>query len=1170
MQENLITSTYGVSRKLVRGAVLICAIAVLLQAQSYQGGFRGAVTDPQGASVSGAKVTLTNQGTGVERSTITNADGTYVFSDVDPGGYSVSAESPNFKKYEQKGITLGTQQFLTVDMRLDVGNVTQSVTVNEDVPLVENSNASQGQVLDQQQQVDLPNLGRNPFTLSRVAANVTPAGNPAYNRMEDQSGSSQISIAGGPVRGNNYLLDGVPITDADNRAMIIPSIEAVQEVKVQANTYDASMARTGGGMFNTLLKSGTNEYHGVAYGSTRQTDWSANNFFNNAAGVPLPAQWNYTYALALGGRVWIPKLYDGKNKTFFWIAREGYDDTQAYTSTSYTPTALERVGDFSQTRTQSGGQLTIYDPLSTVKDPVTGAVISRTPFANNIIPSSRLNPVGSAMAQTFVNPTSTPRYYGDTDLTAPSTLPARAHQTTFKLDENFREWWHANLSYLSYLSLEPGNTYFNTVSSPDQWRLLRTVNATQLNNTFTLSPTSVLNVRYGFNRFPNYGYQVSSGFNLASLGFSPTFTNEVISPVFPQVNMSTAYNSLGGMGTNNDFNYTHYSYNFSSSYSKFLGRHSITAGFDWRQIHTAGLDYGNGGGQFTFNGIFTASSNVGGVGGADLADMLVGTPHDANITVPTYLNDYAKYYGGYIQDDFRLSSKITLNLGLRWEHESGLQEQHNGLVTSFAPNVPSPIQSTVAGLTANGVVEFAGQDHSKTSIGNPNWSKWGPRAGIAWQLNDKTVIRGGYGLYWAPPFGLGAPIQTAGYYATTINTFTNDGYATPNGTLSNPFPNGVNQPAGSSLGTSAGIGQNINLADPYSRSPRVQQFSVDVQRKLPGGVALEVGYVGSRSSHLTTMSGNLNINALNPSYFGLGYDALTTSVPNPLHGAISSSSNFGGPTVQQYQLLQPYPQFGEVLLSLSDQNHAKYDSMIVKAQKRMSNGLTFLSAFTWSRTFDEGSGGPGNSLNGGNASVPQNPYNVAAEWSPAYYDAPLRWANTVTYELPFGKGKPFLGSRGAFVNYLVGGWSFNAIGTYQTGFPLQIKQNTNNNSLFGYGVQRPNATGVSASTSGSLESRLNNYINAAAFSEAPALTFGNTARTLGVRGPGQANWDMSLFKDFKFGERYNAQFRTALLNAFNTPLFNSPGTSYGSSSFGIISSQANFSRMVELGVRLFF
>ncbi len=1141
-------------------------IAASLYGQSYQGGVRGAVDDPQGAIVPNVKMTLTNTGTGVSRSTLTTSDGTYVFSDVDPATYSIAAESPSFKRFEQRGVTVGTQEFVTVDVKLEVGNVSQSVTVTEDAPLVENSNASQGQVLDRQQLVDLPNLGRNPFMLSRVAQNVMPVGDPAYNRMEDQSGSSQISIAGGPVRGNNYLLDGVPITDADNRAMIIPTIEAVQEVKVQANTYDASMARTGGGMFNTLLKSGTNEYHGVAFGSTRQTSWSGNNFFNNAAGLPLPPQWNYTYAFAFGGRVWIPKVYDGKNKTFFWVAREGYDDTQSNSSQLYTPTALERKGNFSQSFTQGGGQLAIYDPTTTVKN--ADGSIARSQFPNNVIPSTKLNPVGLAIANTLAMPTSTPAYYGANDLTVASSLPARAHQTTAKLDEQLREWWHANLSYLSYLSLEPGNTYFNSISSPDQWRLLRNVNATQVNSTFTVSPTMVISARYGFNRFPNYGYQVSSGLNLANLGFSPTYTSQVISPTFPVLNMSNVYNSIGGLGTNNDFYYVHYSNNASINASKYMGRHSLTGGFDWRRINTSGLDYGQGGGDFTFNGIWTRSGT--GAGGADLADLLVGLPHDASITVPTKLTDFVGYYGAYIQDDFRLSSKITLNYGLRWEHESGLEEQNNGIVTGFLPNAPNPIQSQVSGLTTNGVVEFAGQNGAPGSIGNPNWSKWGPRAGIAWQLNNKTVVRGGYGLFWAPPFGIGAPIQTAGYYATTTNSFTNDGYQTATANLTNPFPAGLNKPAGNTLGALAGVGQTISFADPSSRSPRVQQFSIDVQRELAGGISVEVGYVGSRSSHLTTMSGNMNINALNPSYFSQGYGYLTQNVPNPLYGAVSSTSNFGGPQVGRYQLLLPHPQFGEINLSLSDQDKSRYDSLVLKAQKRFSHGLTFLSTLTWARSFDEGNGGPGNFLNSGNQSVPQNPYNIAGEWAPSYYDSPIRWATTFTYDLPFGKGKQFLGSSGRAMDALVGGWSFNGIGVYQTGFPLQITQTPDNNSLFGYDVQRPNATGISPQTSGSLESRLNNYINPAAFSAAPALTFGNVARSIGMRGPGQANWDLSLFKSFSITEKFKGQFRTGLLNAFNTPLFNAPSTSYGSAGFGVISSQANFSRMVELGVRLFF
>ena len=273
-----------------------------LAAQSYYGGLRGTVVDQKGGVIGSAKVTLTEEGTGTMRSTLSSQSGEYLFSEVVPGTYTVSISAPGFKTFDRQGIVIGTQEQVSIEGRLEVGSVTESVQVTEEVPLVETANASQGQVLDNQKVTELPNLGRNPFMLSKLVQNVMPVGNPAYNRMEDQSGSSAISIAGGPVRGNNYLIDGVPITDAANRAIIIPSLEAVQEVKIQANTYDAEMARTGGGMFNTLMKSGTNRLPRSLYGHLRRTDWDANSFFNNAAGLPIAPQPNDTWGASFGGR----------------------------------------------------------------------------------------------------------------------------------------------------------------------------------------------------------------------------------------------------------------------------------------------------------------------------------------------------------------------------------------------------------------------------------------------------------------------------------------------------------------------------------------------------------------------------------------------------------------------------------------------------------------------------------------------------------------------------------------------------------------------------------------------------------------------------------------------------------------------------------------------------
>src|SRR5580692_6810374 len=727
----------GFSRGMILGAAFVSVMTTGALAQSYLGGVRGLVQDPGKATIATAKVTLTNQGTNVARSELSNASGEFSFSQVDPGTYTLTAESPGFKRVEQRSIIVGTQEFLTIDLKMEVGAVSESVQVTEEVPPLESSNASQGQVLDNQKLSDLPNLGRNPFMLSKIVPNVIPVGNPAYNRMEDQSGSSQISIAGGPVRGNNYLLDGIPITDSDNRAIVIPTLEAVQEVKIQANTYDAEMARTGGGMFNTLMKSGTNDYHGSLYGHIRQKDWDANSYFSNAAGLPISNQPNTTWGAGFGGPIRVPKLYDGRNKTFFYLAYEHYDDTQAASETFAAPTALETTGNFSKSVTSSGTPLVIYDPLN-----VANGV--RQPFAGNIIPASRLSPVGVGIADTFQAPQTAPSYYANNDITGSAQLPCRAAQYTAKVDEDFFKWWRASLSYIRYFSLEPGNTWFDSASTPDGWRLLRRVDGTQFNNTFSLNPTTVLTVRYGYNRFPNYSYTVSQGYNLAGLGFPANYVSEISKSLaqFPYISMSNLY-SLGV--SDNNSTYDHASDNFSTNISKYLGRHSIKVGFDYRRLKAAGNDANNAGGQYAFNGIFTKSAPTSaGTGGADLADLLLGYPASGAEFTSTKLTDIANYYGVYVQDDFRVTKKLTVNIGMRWEHESGLSEQNNGMVVNFNGSVANPLAANVTGISPKGEVVYAGSG-APTTVGNPYTSKWGPRVGVAYQFNKKTVIRAGYG-----------------------------------------------------------------------------------------------------------------------------------------------------------------------------------------------------------------------------------------------------------------------------------------------------------------------------------------------------------------------------------------------------------------------------------------
>ena len=610
------------------------------------------------------------------------------------------------------------------------------------------------------------------------------------------------------------------------------------------------------------------------------------------------------------------------------------------------------------------------------------------------------------------------------------------------------------------------------------------------------------------------------------------------------------------------------SHNFSASVDKVMGRHTLKGGFDYRNITASGGSIpGCPTGCFTFNTALNAAGTGPGNNsntGTDLSDMLMGLPYDRQAGTASTLSNFIRYYGAYVQDNFRVNSKLTINAGLRWEHEAGLQEVNNGLLVNFNTTGNTPI--TVPGLTPKGYAQYAGSNGAPTAAGNYPGSKWGPRGGVVYQLTSKTVIRGGYGIFYAPQIALGGPFGTPGYTNTTEYT----GKSTTD-VLTNPFPTGLLAPAGSTLGNAVDIGSSLALISPTAKAPLIQQYSVDVQRELMGGIGIEVGYVGSHSTHLTLGAPNININALSPSNLSLGVTALEAPVTNPFYGnPLITSGTLSGKTISAFRLLLPYTAYTAVTTEFGDQNHASYNSLVVKGQKRFSHGLTFLSTLTISKNMDESSGGVGSSLNSGAQGVPQNPYNMAAEYSLSNVDTPVRWASSFSYELPFGRGKQFLGNIRKAADYVVGGWEVNSVLVYQTGFPLQIFQN-NQNSDFGYGAQRPNTTSVSAATSGSVEERLANYINPAAFTLAPAATFGNTPRTLGsLRGPGQKNWDSSIFKNFLISERVKAQFRAEALNTFNSPLFHSPNTNLSTSTFGQITSQDNFARQLELAIRITF
>jgi hypothetical protein len=1141
--------------------------------QSYQGGVRGVIQDPGGAVIAGAKVALQNQASNVARTVLSNAQGEYVFSALDPASYDLQVEAAGFKLFERKDIVVGTQEFLTLDLKLELGSTTESVMVTAEVALIETSNASNGQVIDSQKIADLPNLGRNVFLLSKLSTNVVPVGDPRFNRFQDQSGSSQISIAGGPIRGNNYLIDGIPVTDSTNRAVIIPAVEATQEMKLQTGTYDATMGRTGGGVFNTVLKTGTNGFHGDVIGYLREPDWTANNFFYNASGTARPQTNFKTWGAAFGGPVIIPKLYNGKNKTFFWVTDEAYRQHSPYADGYAVPTALERTGDYSQSSVK------IFNPLSsrpcTASDNCpAGVTVVRDPFPGNMIPRQFINPVGAAITSYLP----LPQRSGKTDsvnYTGTDTLFDRADQYTAKMEQSFTDRLRISASYMHYKSREPGGNTLGTpagASSQNPYLLYRKVDATAVNATLTPNPTTVVTLRYGFNRFPNIFLPVSNGFDPGSLGLPASYVNGLPYRYFPTITLLS--NTISGQSPSWT---VYWSKNAMVSISKYIGRHSISMGFDYRVIHTDFLSLSNGSGNFSFNGVFSRQyPTTTNATGADFADLLMGYPSSGLVQTAVKLFYFTRYYAGYVQDDIRVNNRLTLNVGLRYEYETGIGENHNNLVVGFNQTATNPLANNVSGITPLGVIQYAGVNGNPTACCNPSGTKFGPRVGAAYQLTPKTTIRAGWGMFYAPFIFSNSATTSPGYTQQTTYVASNDGNATPANSLSNPFPNGILQPVGNSLGALTAIGSTFNYFGQSAVSGLVHQFSADVQRELPYGIALELGYIGSRSHDLQpspiSATPTLNINQVPVSALSVG-SKLSSPVPNPFyqHGG---TGVIGAANVAQAQLLLPFPEYSTIG-EIANTSHAHYDSLVIKAQKRLAQGLAFLSTLTWSKNMDNEFGNASsnvfNTFSGSTPpGQPQNAYNLGGEWALASVNTPLRFTGTWTYGLPFGRGKPWLKSNGV-VNAIVGGWQLNGTVIYQMGFPLFIYQQ-NLNSVIGAGVQRPNATGTNPVTSGSLEERMNDYINPAAFSQAPAFTFGDLSRSIGMRGPGQANWDLSLFKDFRVRERFTGQFRCEALNAFNTPLFANPNTLYTptSASFGKITYQANLPRQLQLGVRLSF
>jgi len=1167
----------SVSRRVVSCVLaLIVAGAAPVLAQTYHGGLRGLVRE-QGAVVPGAGVDLINEATNVSRHTQTNNVGEYAFINVDPATYTVKVTMQGFKTVENKGVRIGTQQFVTLDFALEVGSLTEAVTVESQASPLETSNASVGSTLDSATLQTLPTAGRNPFFLSTITPGVTHTGDPQFIRQQDQTNSSLLSLGGGPRRGNNYTLDGVAIVDIRNRATIIPSIEAVEEVKVQVTTYDAEMGRTGGGVFNMTGKSGANAWHGSLLGQNRPSKTRSLGFFarkacdDGSGSCDKPDTYFYLYAGSLGGPI-------RKDKTFFWMSFEGYKTNTIDDATVRVPTNRELNGDFSQ----SG--ITVYDPLTTRPDPARPGQFIRTPFPGNVIPANRISPVAQAMRQ-----------YWPQGGSASAQLVDRSITGTLKLDQLWTENFRTSAMYAVYDSTEPQpRSYLKdgvtqaigaNHADPGDGALYRQVHAIAVNNTITPNASTVAHVRLGYTSFADDCVPVA-GFDPGTLGFAPSFVSSVPVKKFPYFaigSYGTDYNGyMFGERTINNIKY--YSWDANASMSKLLGRHTVKFGASYRQIGVKNFNPGQASGSYYFDGQFTSADplNPDGDDPYALAAFLLGYPSDGSIPVSAPIDAYINYYAGYAQDDVRVNPNLTLNLGLRYEFEQGLQEKKNQITVGFDRDRAWPVQ--VPGLSLKGGLMYAGVDGYPTHQSDPSKTKFAPRAGFAWTVGPKTVVRGGYGLFWAPHQypGIGATsLGTRGFTQTTDYVASRDGGLTPCAGCSivNPFPNGFAQPTGSAGGILTGAGGTVEFIDQFRKSAYVHQYSVDFQRELGGRLVAGIGYIGATSRHLG-LGGNddntLNINQLDPRFQSMG-TALLDQVPNPMFGNPVFGSFADQRTIERRQLLRPYPQFGDILAHQVSDGRAQYHSVVFRLERPIRDGWGGRLNYTWSSNKNNIFGERNQFSNDSNTLArPVNSYDVDREYSNSITEQPHRLNVALTGELPFGKGKSRLSEPG-IGRILFGGWAITAVGYVQSGFPVAVIQSANNSGVFGR-VQRPNLTGTSPATDGSTESHydpacscLRNWFNPAAWSNAAAFTFGDAPRTdTRMRTPLKTQTDVAFQKTEPLGGSKNIMVRFEMINIFNNTQFNGPNMTFGSSSFGRISSSRGFPRLLQLMVRLGF
>jgi hypothetical protein len=972
-----------------------------------------------------------------------------------------------------------------------------------------------------------------------------------------------FSVNGANPRQNAFVLDGGNNNDVGfNGPEYSPQVDAVQEMRVQTNNYSAEYANVAGGVINVVTKAGTNEYHGSAFEYIRDHRLQENSFFNKRDGLEKSPMRINQFGGTFGGPI-------RRNKTFFFFGFEasriqlpaGGSTTAAGLPTVITvPTARQRAGDFSQTFTNTGALVTIYDPMTTRPDPNNPGRYLRDPFPGNLIPANRINPIAANVLKHYPNP----KNAGD-PLTGLNNFPFAGTQPQTNNDFSFRadHQINASTSLMGRYSHSIVNITLPFVfsdeniadpynSSTDQDHISAVIKLTK-----TFSPSLFGEFLVSWNEFTYSRYSASAGsFDPTQLGF-PAYVASSASVVgFPQI-------SVEGMSTIGSYFAEDDLYDRPGAkinMTKVSGRHTLKFGglVDFPRMNS--IKFSNNTGSYTFAKTFTQGPDPllsGPQSGLGFATFLLGTP-TAGTYRPTTLDTatIVKYVGAHLQDDIKLNDRLTINAGVRWDYEIPRTERYNRTLnwdyTSTA--------RLSNGAEVRGGVAFPGVGDVSRHFWDSQKANFSPRAGFAYSLTDDTVVRGGYGVFYGNSLGGGPGIPNAPFACSTPVTASLDGGFTPAATISNPFPSGFCTPSGSSNGIASNLGQAITFIDRNHKILYNQNWNVNVQRRLPMNLVGEVSYTGTRGYNIP---GNTSINQLDPKYLSLG-SQLNTLVPNPFFGVITQGP-LSGPTITRAQSLLPFPQYLNVTNSGNTYGRSRYHALYARVERRFADGFSVSGAYTLSKAMDNvGQGFPGESFSGG---ALQNFYDLESEWAISNFNTPHTLTISGVFELPFGSGKRFF-TEGIAAK-LLGGWQINGIALFQSGAPLQISGG--NPSALNAGTLRPNWDGRNPTLSGDITDRLGQYFDTSAFSLNPPFTFGNAPRIMpNLYGHGAKNVDISIFKNARLGDRYQLQLRAEAFNVFNRVQFGNPATNITQSTFGRITAAGNTPRDVQLAVKLLF